>query len=39
MAIAMYSKQPNVPSICDILMLHTLNPRFNFQNFPVLTKR
>ena len=39
MALAIYSKDPNVPGICEILMFHAQNPHFNFQNFPILTKQ
>ena len=31
--LVMYSKDPNVPSICEILRFYTPNPHFNFQNF------
>ena len=31
MDLVIYNKDLNVPSICEILRLHALNPRFNFQ--------
>ena len=34
MALVTYSKDLNVPNICEILMLHAHNPCCNFQKFP-----